>query len=139
MFSDRNRPGGQKIRATPGRPLLVNTGRDDWIRTSDPLLPKQETYDRLRLSSGCAYVPEGTSFKDVPERPQRVVSKNGSWQDTLGYEKKSPTNYLKISKMLFRAFLTKAWFANRISSSPASKWSAPHFSFTQISTETSPF
>ena len=42
LFSrvDRNRTGGQKERATPGRSLLVNTGRDDWIRTSAPLLPK---------------------------------------------------------------------------------------------------
>ena len=37
-------PGEQKRRATPGRSLLVNTGRDDWIRTSDPLLPKQVRY-----------------------------------------------------------------------------------------------
>ena len=40
----KNWTGGQKPRATPGRSLLVNTGRDDWIRTSDPLLPKQVRY-----------------------------------------------------------------------------------------------
>jgi hypothetical protein len=33
--------GEQKERMTPGRLLPVNTGRDDWIRTSAPLFLKQ--------------------------------------------------------------------------------------------------
>ena len=59
--SDQTRPGEQKRRATPGRSLLVNTGRDDWIRTSDPLLPKQETSVRLRLSTVCLPRLDATS------------------------------------------------------------------------------
>ena len=54
-----------KEKSAPGRPLIVNTGRDDWIRTSDPLLPKQEASVRLRLPSVCAYVPEWASSKEV--------------------------------------------------------------------------
>ena len=68
-----NRTGRQKERATPGRPLLVDTGRDDWIRTSDPLLPKQRrTFGYASLP--CAYVPDRTSSKGVPGWYQRVVS-----------------------------------------------------------------
>ena len=52
MNSDQTWPGGQKERATPGRPLLVKTGRDDWIRTSDPLLPKQGVRTREASSRG---------------------------------------------------------------------------------------
>ena len=38
---DRNRPVDKKKERPLRRSLLVNTGRDDWIRTSDPLLPQQ--------------------------------------------------------------------------------------------------
>ena len=55
-----NRWRRTKRRATPGRPLLVNTGRDDWIRTSDPLLPKQRrTFGYASLP--CTYQTDTSS------------------------------------------------------------------------------
>ena len=47
-----------KEKSAPGRPLIVNTGRDDWIRTKVSLLPKQKASVRLRLPSVCGYVPD---------------------------------------------------------------------------------
>src|SRR4051812_27623149 len=36
--------GGQRWAVTPVLPLNSKSGRGDWIRTSDPLLPKQMRY-----------------------------------------------------------------------------------------------
>ncbi len=54
----------KKERPREGR-SYVNTGRDDKIRTCDPLLPKQKRSLGYALRSLCANVPESTSSRDV--------------------------------------------------------------------------
>jgi hypothetical protein len=51
---DRSRVLRKRKRAPERNPLVVNYGRDDWIRTSGPLLPKQVRYQAaLHPDVGC--------------------------------------------------------------------------------------